>query len=552
MDLKEFVTSNAGTIAGLAIAAVALVWLIACANASNLLIARVTSRRRELAVRAALGASRGRVLRHLLAESSLLAVAAAGVGLSLAAAGIRLLQNFGTDYFPRVQEIALDGPVLGMLAALTAVSALILGVLPAVHSTGQVDESLRTSGRSVTGSVAVRRLRRALVGSQFAIATPLLIVAGLLLTSLNQLGRVDLGFDTRNIVTGSLSLPDAQYPEAAQVAGFWSELERRVEALPGVSAAAFADGLPPDGVNNFNNFDLEDYPTQPGQSQPVTPWVSVTPDYFRLLGLTLLEGRQFDDRDGRGEQIEVIVVDRAWASRFFPNGSALGKRLKEGGCSTCPWTTVVGVVSVVKYAGMDVPDQGTVYWPMPGLGSAQPTRSRSLVVRTDADPGVVMPSLRQVIRQLDPSLPFSSVATIDELASQSLQRPRSLSLLVGAFATVALVLSVIGIYGVMAYYVQQHMKDIGIRMALGGTSGDVLRLIVGQGMMVVAGGLAVGLAIAAAMTRLTASLLFGVGAADSFTFAAVSVLMLTVALAACFVPALRASAIEPSVVLRND
>jgi putative ABC transport system permease protein len=439
-----------------------------------------------------------------------------------------------------------------MLTALTAVSALILGVLPAVHSTGQVDESLRTSGRSVTGSVAVRRLRRALVGSQFAIATPLLIVAGLLLTSLNQLGRVDLGFDTRNIVTGSLSLPDAQYPEAAQVAGFWSELERRVEALPGVSAAAFADGLPPDGVNNFNNFDLEDYPTQPGQSQPVTPWVSVTPDYFRLLGLTLLEGRQFDDRDGRGEQIEVIVVDRAWASRFFPNGSALGKRLKEGGCSTCPWTTVVGVVSVVKYAGMDVPDQGTVYWPMPGLGSAQPTRSRSLVVRTDADPGVVMPSLRQVIRQLDPSLPFSSVATIDELASQSLQRPRSLSLLVGAFATVALVLSVIGIYGVMAYYVQQHMKDIGIRMALGGTSGDVLRLIVGQGMMVVAGGLAVGLAIAAAMTRLTASLLFGVGAADSFTFAAVSVLMLTVALAACFVPALRASAIEPSVVLRND
>jgi putative ABC transport system permease protein len=415
-----------------------------------------------------------------------------------------------------------------------------------------VDESLRTSGRSVTGSVAVRRLRRALVGSQFAIATPLLIVAGLLLTSLNQLGRVDLGFDTRNIVTGSLSLPDAQYPEAAQVAGFWSELERRVEALPGVSAAAFADGLPPDGVNNFNNFDLEDYPTQPGQSQPVTPWVSVTPDYFRLLGLTLLEGRLFDDRDGRAEQIEVIVVDRAWASRFFPNGSALGKRLKEGGCSTCPWTTVVGVVSVVKYAGMDVPDQGTVYWPMPGLGSQEPTRSRSLVVRTDADPGVVMPSLRQVIRQLDPSLPFSSVATIDELASQSLQRPRSLSLLVGAFATVALVLSVIGIYGVMAYYVQQHMKDIGIRMALGGTSGDVLRLIVGQGMLVVAGGMVVGLAIAAALTRLTASLLFGVGAADSFTFAAVSVLMLTVALAACFVPALRASAIEPSVVLRNE
>lgn len=552
MDLKAHVTGDVGTIAGLAIAAVALVWLIACANASNLLIARVTSRRRELAVRAALGASRGRVVQHLLAESSLLAIGAAILGVALASAGIQLLQNVGTAYFPRTQEIALDGPVLAMLIALTAVSALLFGLLPAMHSTGKMDDSLRSMGRSSTGSVSVRRLRRVLVGSQFAIATPLLVVAGLLLVSLNALGRVELGFDSRNLVTGSLSLPDAQYPDSGQVGAFWDELERRVEVLPSVSGAAFADGLPPNGVGNYNNFELEDLPTTRGQSQPVTPWVSVTPDYFQLLGLTLLEGRLFNDRDGRGQFIEYVMVDRAWAKRFFPGGSAIGKRLKEGGCSTCPWTTVVGVVSVVKYDGLDSPDEGTVYWPMPGLGAEDPTRTRSLIVRTHADPRTVIPSLQQVIRQLDPSLPFSSVATIDELATRSLERPRSLSFLVGAFAIVALVLSIVGIYGVMAYYVQQHVKDIGIRMAVGGTSGDVLRLVVVQGMKVVAGGVAAGLLIAAAMTRLTASLLFGVDAGDKFTFAAVGILMLAVALAACLVPARRAVGVEPAVVLRNE
>jgi putative ABC transport system permease protein len=552
MDLKTHVTGDIGTIAGLAIAAVALVWLIACANASNLLIARMTSRRRELAVRAALGASRGRVVRLLLAESSLLALGAAAVGVALAWAGIGLLQNLGAVYFPRTDEIALDGPVLGMLIGLTLISTFLFGLLPAMHSTGDVDESLRSMGRSSTGSMGVRRLRRLLVGSQFAIATPLLVVAGLLLASLSQLGRVDLGFDTRNLVTGSLSVPEAQYPDAGRVAAFWDELRRRVEALPGVSAVAFADGLPPDGVGNFNNFDLEDFPAGPGQSQPVTPWVAVTPDYFRLLGLSLQEGRLFDERDGRGPFTEVVIVDRAWAKRFYPTGSAVGKRFKEGGCSTCPWTTVVGVVSDVKYAGLDQPDEGSVYTAMAGLGADDPSRTRFLLLRTGTDPGTVIPSVHQVIRQLDASLPFSAVATIDERIDRSLQRPRSLSLLIGTFAAVALVLSIVGIYGVMAYYVQQHVKDIGIRVALGGTSRDVLRLVVGQGMQVVAGGVVAGLVIAAAMTRLTSSLLFGVSAADPRTFAVVAVLMLLVALAACLLPARRALGVEPAMVLRND
>ncbi len=392
----------------------------------------------------------------------------------------------------------------------------------------------------------MRRLRQVLVGSQFAVATPLLVVAGLLLASLNELKRVDLGFDSHNVLTGYVQLPRAQYQEPGRATPFWDELKRRVEALPGVSAAAFADGRPPNDVGNSNNFDLEDFPTPPGQSQPVTPWVSVTPEYFRVLGIPLLQGRLLDERDALRPDIESVLVDRAWAKRFFPNDEAIGKRFREGGCTRCPWTTVVGIVSEVKYAGLDKPDQGTVYSPM------NLPFFRYLMMRTHADPLTVLPLVRQVVRELDPSVPFSSVATIDELVAQSLERPRSLSLLVGGFAAVALVLSVVGIYGVMVYYVQQHAKDIGIRLALGGSPADVLRLIVAQGMTVVASGLVVGLLTALALTRLMSSLLFGIGAADAFTFASVSILLLAVALVACFVPARRAIGVQPAVVLRNE
>jgi len=553
MALKTHVTGDVATIAGLALAAVALVWLIACTNASNLLIARVASRRRELAVRAALGASRGRVIRHLLVESGLLAVGAAGVGIALAWVGVEFLRNLGAAYFPRTQEVTFDGRVLWFLAAVTAGSAFLFGLVPAMHGTGgPVDESLRSMGRSSTGSVGVRRLRRALVGSQFAIATPLLVIAGLLIGSLNELRRVDLGFDTHNVISGGIQLPVAQYREPERVAGFWDELQRRVEALAGVSGVAFADGRPPNDVGNFNNFDLEEIPTPPGQSQPVTPWVAVTPEYFRLLGLPLQQGRLFDERDGLGPSEEVVVVDRAWAKRFSPGASAVGKRFREGGCTRCPWTTVVGVVSEVKYAGLDKPDEGTVYTPMGGRGSQNPSRFRYIVLKTASDALTLLPAVRQVVHELDPSLPFSDVATMGELVERSLQRPRSLSMLIGALAAVALVLSVVGIYGVMAYYVQQQTKEISIRMALGGSPAAVLQLIVGQGMKVVASGVGVGLLTAFAVTRLMSTLLFGVGATDAFTFVAVTILLLAVALLACSVPARRAIAVQPAVVLRNE
>ena len=393
-------------------------------------------------------------------------------------------------------------------------------------------------------------------GAQFATATPLLVVAVLLLMSLDKLARVDLGFDTRNLLTGAVSLPAAQYRDNGAINTFWNELHARLEALPGVGQVAFADGLPPNGVNNFNNFELEEIPTQAGQSPPVTPWVDVTPGYFQLLGLKLLEGRLFDDRDGTGPSLRSVIVDRAWSRRFFPSGSALGKRFKEGGCTECPWTTVVGVVSDVKYAGMDRPDQGTVYTPMPGrttpAGEGPPSRARVLIVRSATDPAALIGSVRQTVRALDPAVPLSNVATMEEVVATSLERPRSLSILVGTLAGVALLLSVIGIYGVMAYSVQQQLKEISIRLALGATQRDVLSLVLRQGMSVVLAGLAVGMAGAIFAGRWIASLLFGVGATDAAPLVVVALLLAAVAFAACFVPARRATALQPAVVLRND
>jgi putative ABC transport system permease protein len=545
-DLKTNLVGDVSAIAGLSLAAVALVWLIACANASNLLIARVTSRRQELAVRAALGASRGRVVRYLLAESVVLAGASAIVAIGITYGGMQLLQTYGATYFPRTAEIRIDGPVLWLMSALALFSAILFGLVPAVHGTGgTVDAALRSS-RSSTASAGVRRLRRVLVGAQFAVATPLLIVAGLLLASLNQLKQVDLGFNTEQVLTGSIRLPSAQYQDAARTSALWDELKRRVAALPGVASVAFSDSLPPNQVGQHNNFDLEVRPAGPDQSQPVTPWAGISTEYPATLGLKLIEGRLLEERDQAPNAPNAVVVDRAWARRFFPNDSAVGKRLKSGGCTTCDWTTVVGVVSEVKYEGLDQPDQGTVYWPLNG------GTSRFLIVRSSGDPLGVAPSVRQVVHELEPAAPLSNVATVASLVDQSLLRPQSISLLVGSFAGVALLLSIIGIYGVMGYYVQQHLKEISIRIALGGSRGDVAKLVIGQGMLVVVTGVLVGAALAFAATRLMASLLFGVGAADPRTFTAVSALMLTVALLACAVPAWRAMGVQPAVVLRND
>jgi predicted permease len=549
IDLRTWIVGDSTSIAALAIAAVVLVWLIASLNASNLLVARVTNRRRELAVRVALGATHGRIVRYLFGESVLLAFGAATLGVAIAYVGVSELRNFGADYFPRAAEMAIDGSVLGLVLGLTLGSTLIFGLIPAVTSaTSQnVEMTLRSSGRSSTGTRGVRRLRRALVGAQFAIVTPVLVVGGLLLTSLSALSRVNLGFDGHNVVGGAVLLPASQYPPARAIP-YWDELQRRVASIPGVTAVAFADGRPPNGSQNFNDFDLEASPTPPGRAHPVVPWISVSIDYFKLLGLTLIEGRLFDDRDWRDDTAEnSVVVDRAWARRFFPGGSAVGQRLHSGGCAQCPWTVVVGVVNEVKYAGLDKPDEGTVYEPL-----NRESNAKYLLVRTAASPSAVIAPLRDTVRGLDADVPLSEVATIEDLVEEALARPRSLSILVAAVAGVGLLLSVIGIYGVMAYYVQQHAKDISIRVALGGSRADLFRRVVGHGMIVVAIGVGVGLLMSYWAARAMAGLLFGVRATDAVMFSSVAGLLAAVALTACALPARRASAMSPASVLRDD
>jgi predicted permease len=547
VDLKTRLVGGSRNTAAIALAAAALVWLIACVNASSLLVARVSSRRRELAVRAALGASRTRVLRLLLVENALLAAGAGAIGAALAPLGIALLRRVGTTYLPRTQEIAFDAPAVALLCTVMVVSLVIFGLAPLIHAfAGPIDDSLRTEGRSSTGTRSTQRLRRLLVCAQFAISTPLLIASALLLVSLNELRHVDLGFDGRHLLTGSVQLPGALYRDQGSATGFWDELARRLAGVAEISGVAFADSLPPAGASNINNFDLEDLPARPGQSQPTTPWVAVTPEYFRVLGLTLLEGRLLEDRDARAESLEAVVVDRAWEKRFFPHGTAVGKRFKEGGCTTCPWTTVVGVVSNVKYMGLDQPEQGTVYWPLAG------GLTRFVVLRTHGDPRIAVPSVRRTIESLDPGAPLTAVATIDDLLAQTLEQPGALSFLVAGFALVALLLSVVGIYGVMAYFVQQNRKDISIRLALGGSAGHIRRLVVRHGLTAVIAGILVGLLGAAAATRLLSSLLFGVGAGDVPIYLAVGVFLLVVALLACWLPAQRASRLLPATVLRDE
>jgi putative ABC transport system permease protein len=393
-------------------------------------------------------------------------------------------------------------------------------------------------------------MRRALVAAQFAIATPLLIVAGLLLASLNALKSVDLGVDGDRLITASIRLPGAQYQEQARIASFWDELKRRLESQPGVSGVAFADGRPPVTAGQHNNFDLEQFPAGANESQPVTAWVGISPAYVNVTGMKLIEGRVLEQRDidaqNAAQNLLSVIVDQAWARRFFKNESAVGKRFKSGGCTECPWTTVVGVVSDVPFDGLAQAQQGTVYFVTDG----QPFRY--VIVRTKGEPAQEAATLARVVRELEPGAPISELSTVDQLIDQSLGRPQSLSVLVASFAGVALLLSIVGIYGVMGYYVQQQLKEISIRMALGGSRSDIARLVVGQGMSVVAIGVVAGIAIALAATRLMTTLLFSVGAADPATFAGVTMLMILVALLVCAVPAWRAMRLQPAAVLRNE
>jgi putative ABC transport system permease protein len=546
-DLKSRAVGEVTSTLVFVLAAVACVLLIACVNAVNLLLARAMRRGRELTIRAALGASRGRLLQYLAVETALLTAVSASAGLAIAAGALQVIGAYGADYIPRIDEIRLGGPALMWLGLLSIASGLMIGIVPAIHGARRgAHRQLSAGGRTTTDSPAAERLRRVLVVAEFAIATPLLVAATLVLATLDHLREVPVGVEASKILTASVSLPQGPYPDAAAQRAFWDRTLERLRRLPGVQSVSFADSRPPSDINQENDINLEDHPTPPGKIRPASPWVGVTPEFFRTVGLSLQEGRLLDVSDFADNAAEVVVVDRAWADRFFPGQRVLGRRFHSGGCDACPWTSVVGVVGTVKYLGLDAPDQGTVYWPL-----NERERSRYIMIRSDRPSALTAP-LQQAMRELDPNLALSGVATVDDLVTSSLSTPRYLSVLVGTFAAAALLLSLVGIYGVMTYFVQQRRRDIGIRLALGGDPSQVGRLVIGQGLAVVAVGVVLGLGTSVFTSQIISSVLFGVSATDPSTMVMVPGVLIVAAIIACALPARRAARVDPAEVLRES
>jgi putative ABC transport system permease protein len=382
-----------------------------------------------------------------------------------------------------------------------------------------------------------------------ALAVPVLVSSGLLLKSFVRLQGVDPGFDAERVVSMRIGLSRLDYPEDADVAAFWNRALVGVRSLPGVDAAGLGDGRPPREASGVNNFDLESRPTPPGESQPVAPWLTVTPGYFRTLGIPLRRGRLIAESDTQ-DTPPVVVVDEAWARKHFPGGDPVGQRFMEGGCTPdrCDWVTIVGVVGDVKYTGLDNED-GSIYFPH----SQTSYRSMYVFARSrDTRPSDLIPGMRQVIGELDPMLVVSDVRRGDELIAESLVRRRFLMRLVSSFGWVAALLAALGIYGVMSYFVQQRTREIGVRIAVGGRHSDVVRWLLGYGLRLTLGGLALGVILAALTTRTLDSLLFAVKTSDPATFLGASGLVAAVALLACWMPARRACRVDPVAALRGD
>lgn len=543
------VRGDVGRLVAVLMAAVGMVLLIALANASNLLVARVGSRSRELAVRSALGASRGRIWGHLLVESLLLAGGGVAVGLAAARLGVAVLPTMASSYLSRADEAALSPTVVMFALGLSALSGLLFSVIPALHHlrADRPADELRAGGRSATTGKARQRTQRLLVTAQVALVVPLLAGAFLLLQSFVNLGRADAGFDVSRLVSMRVSLSPATHGDAVALRHFWDGALERIEALPGVERAALSSERPPSNVENVNNFDLEDRPTAPGEPIRLAAWVSAGAEYFDVMGIPLVEGRGFTPTDLDPDAPQVVLVDETWVRRNYPGESAVGRRFYEGGQTSGPRATVVGVVGSVPYQGVGGSDLGAMYAPTDNSLGAP-----FLMIRAAGDPQTVTAAVREELRRLDPTAPVTLVATGDALLDDALAQPRHLSLLVGLFSLVALTLSVVGIYGVTAFAMQQRRGDIAVRMALGGNPRSVLRMTVWGGMQVTLMGLAVGAVMGLGMTRILGGLLYQVGPADPRALAAAGGLLLTVAAAATLIPALRAVRVDPARVLREE
>jgi predicted permease len=553
--LHEVVVGEARPRMLLLLGAVGLVLLIACANVASLLLARAETRRRELALRTALGATRARLVRQALVESVLLGLGGGVLGAALAAVGLRAILALDPGAVPRVHEVRLDASVLLFTTAVSLLTGFLFGLAPALRiDVRALAAALKSSAHQATGGPRSHRLRRGLVVAEMAVALMLALGASLMIRSFESLLKVDPGFQPSGLVSLQLRVTNAEYPEAAQVTGFFDELRRRVLALPGVASASLMSGLPPNRPINANDIMFEGKTLQPGDPPwNVDYWQIVADDYFTTLRIPLVEGRYLEAGDAPGAPL-AAVVNEAMARKFWPGESPLGRRVRPAGDES-PWVTIVGVVGDVKQQGLEASTGTELYMPMRQtpemIGGA--SRTMILVARAgQADPGALIPALRGTVASLDPGLPITNVRTLDEVLGEAVARPRFVATLLFLFAAVALLLAAVGIYGVLAEAVTQRTGEIGVRMALGADRSRILRMIVGQGMALAAAGLALGLLGSLALVRLMRSLLFGVGAADPLSWAAGAAVLLAVALTACLLPALRATRVDPMVALRAE
>ncbi|HVG21091.1 MAG TPA: ABC transporter permease [Blastocatellia bacterium] len=527
--------------------AVACVLLIACANVANLLLARATVRHKEIAIRAALGASRWRVVRQLLTESVLLALAGGALGMLLALWGTEALVGLIPEEVPRLSEISIDRWVLGFTLLVSMVTGVVFGLVPAMQASKiDLSEAMKDGGRTTSGRRM--RLRNSLVVVEIALALVLLVGAGLLARTFMKLQQVDLGFDARNVLTASVELPDARYPRPRQQSDFFAQLVERVGTLPGVVSASAIQPMPLGGNSIATSFELEGVTYQKGE-RPGTSVRTVNLDYFRTMKIPFIKGRDFTPRDDTQSQA-VAIINESFARLHYPDEDPIGKRVKPGISvgGQPPWREIVGVVKDVKHSSLSRESGAELYLPHAQL----PFSSMSLVVRTEGDPRAVAKAVQAEVAALDKDIPLYQVKSLDQYLGNAVAQPRLSAMLFGVFAVVALVLSAVGLYGVMTYSVTQRTHEIGIRMALGAQQSDVLKLVVGKGLALALAGVAIGLAASYFLTRLMSSLLFGVSATDPATFIVISVILTGVALGASFMPARRATKVDPMVALRYE
>ncbi|HEX5178823.1 MAG TPA: ABC transporter permease [Gemmatimonadaceae bacterium] len=550
VSLRRVMLGDAPKTLALFSAAVVLVMLIAVSNVAGLMLVRAAGRWREVSLRAVLGATRARVARLLITESIMVSLAGAAAGVALGTLGVRVMLVVG----PRVSRLAeahvhVRAIVFAVVVAL--ISGLIIGAYPVIHLARERSAAGVLGGeRSVGGTRGARMLRAAFVVAEFALALPLLAAAALLLNSVLRLQRTSPGFDPSHVLTVNVSLPSARYSPIngsdTAISSYWTRALNDVREVPGVVAAGLADQLPLSGGNlNENNFDLVDKPVPAGTAQPVTPWTVVTKDYFAALGVRLLDGRMFLPSD-TGGQHPVLLVSRSWANRYFPDGTAIGRKLVSGGCTSCPLVTVIGIVSDVTYTHLGDPPEG-VYEPMTeGWG-----RTLALVVRTSGDPAAAIPAIGAALRSVEPSVTVADALPMADRLSASIADPRHAASLVAGVAIVAALLAAIGVFGTLSYTVSMRRREIGVRLALGARRRAVTGMIVGRGMAHAGLGAAIGVLAALLATRWLRSKLFEVSPTDPLTFGLVIVVLLMVALAASWAPARRAARIDLAEAIRD-